>query len=185
MRIEVDTKESLLRTEKAKVDQAQKDMFLKQRALESVHIQRLKEQAVPQVNVPLAASSMTSPKKAEEIATIRRQEEERMRKIAQMRKSMNKPITDSFKASDFIQELEKDFGKQQPKFMDYIVGEKNLLLKSKQDISDKVAQSAIFSHSHSQNRYQASDRKEKLISSLMAGGPANVNDEGPEQKKNE
>eukprot|EP01022_Parablepharisma_sp_SALTPOND_P021048 TRINITY_DN39_c0_g1_i8.p1 TRINITY_DN39_c0_g1~~TRINITY_DN39_c0_g1_i8.p1 ORF type:complete len:1537 (-),score=275.86 TRINITY_DN39_c0_g1_i8:771-5381(-) len=159
MRAEVDTKESILRTEKAKVDQAQKEMQLKQRALESVQTQYLKDQA----NRPL--TSIASPRKIEMGSTFnRRQDEERLHKLSQVRRSVARPVMDSFKASDFIQELEKDFGRQ-PRFVDYIVGEKNLLLKSKQDLGEKLAQSNLFAHSR--DIYQASDRKENLASSLL------------------
>ncbi len=110
MRAEIDAKEALLRTERAKVEESKKDQMLRQRALEGLQYQYLKDQTMRATNhAPVLASAPPTPQRMFTAAPAR-MEERSMRAAPPLKRATiaGRQMTDSFRASDFIQELERD-----------------------------------------------------------------------------
>jgi len=132
MRSEVDTKDLVLRRQKAKIEHSQAELELKQQALQKVQIQYLKDTTLNTLN------------KAVPIRPLRTNDG-----YKPIKKTAHRPSINSFKANEFIKDLESDLGKD-TNFSDYVLSEKNLLLKSKQDVQASTL--SLFNHPQSSKK---------------------------------
>jgi len=129
MRADIDNKTIALRAEKARVDYKQKEVNTKQQALEDVHVKYIREK-------PKLSKSVLESRVPIEIHKAKEQ------KVIKQ-PTMNMKRGGLFRASEFINNLERDYGNQ-PEFTDYIVSEKNRLLVSRKDLNGGASQSNFF-----------------------------------------
>eukprot|EP00826_Nyctotherus_ovalis_P058881 TRINITY_DN8140_c0_g1_i6.p1 TRINITY_DN8140_c0_g1~~TRINITY_DN8140_c0_g1_i6.p1 ORF type:complete len:730 (-),score=197.73 TRINITY_DN8140_c0_g1_i6:142-2331(-) len=128
IKAEVDTKESAVRDQKAKVEYEQKDLDLRLSAFEKTQLQYLKK---PIVNVQVTMKSMQLPRKTEEYQPPHVNKGYTAKKV--------NSSFDSFKASDFIKDMHRNFGTQ-ASFTDYMASERNFIRNPKYRGESRVSQ---------------------------------------------
>jgi len=111
MKAEIDNKESILRNEKAQLEYNQKDFNLKLASFENTQLQYLRK---PILNTSIINSTKPIHIPIQTTSSLR----------TKVKKS--NPLLDSFKASDFIKDMEKNFGTR-TNFTDYVASEKNFI----------------------------------------------------------
>lgn len=128
MKAEVDTRESALRSQKAKTEYDQKDLDLRLSAFEKTQLQYLKK---PMVSVPMTMKSVQLPRKTVEYQPQHISKGHAVKKV--------NSSFDSFKASDFIRDMHRNFGTQ-ASFTDYMASERNFIRHPKYRAEGRISQ---------------------------------------------
>jgi len=128
--LNIETKESTLRQVKANLEVSQKEISLKQEALQRVHLNSLKDCTLSLLNGAMTTRCPSIPKSSQ----------------AKYKPEVvkHKYSSSAFNANKFIEELENVVDRKES-FTKYIMNERNLLIKAKQNRSERSNQSTIFS----------------------------------------
>ena len=129
MRAEIDIKESLLRTEKGRIESSQKDVTIREKALTNLN-RKYKQDNILDKDSSIKHVKLISNELTEKTPTRKVND-----KVRSCRTRTSKPL--HFDANDFIEKLEKSFGKE-PDFDNYIASEKTRLTKLREHKKTQV-----------------------------------------------
>lgn len=113
MRFEIDSKEAIIRSESAKLGEARQEINLKHKALEELRRTYLKDQSVAdsmkEKPCTIKSSADFLEYKIPPKTTASHEENSYTKqRLANKQDNRSKQVVDSFKASDFLKELERD-----------------------------------------------------------------------------
>lgn len=130
MRAEVDAKEATVNAEKEKIENGKKEIIFRQKQIEEMRFQYMREQNVEQASQRLFTTLNQTP------APMRETFGGRNNTPNMLFTAQKKSHTPAFNATEFIKQIQTEFG-QKTKFMDYVTQERSNLMKSRHMIDSK------------------------------------------------
>jgi len=152
LKADIEAKEAVLRNEKVQVNHAKKDLYMKEQILNTVNKKHERE-----ANLNKALAVLTNKTSKDNLTTT-----EDITKKLTAKKPPVKTVG-AFNANDFINRLERNFGKQN--MAEYITGEQNSLFRAKQDMNDRIVQNSLFAHNTDRYRVISKPNVDTTLSS--------------------
>eukprot|EP00826_Nyctotherus_ovalis_P027827 TRINITY_DN2179_c0_g3_i5.p1 TRINITY_DN2179_c0_g3~~TRINITY_DN2179_c0_g3_i5.p1 ORF type:complete len:385 (+),score=115.79 TRINITY_DN2179_c0_g3_i5:83-1237(+) len=130
--VNADCKNLLTEIKKRKIKDEHKEVLRKERALENMQLEEVKQKYL---YAPKSKPFLSKTPIKDNIARA-----EKPFKVSKSEKAPRKSLVETFKADDFIQKLERNFGNPQS-FMKYIANERVNLLRSTDDYYSRIEKS--------------------------------------------